>query len=77
MVILPDYFTSNLIDPMASTREEILEFVKRETNWEGTLKSAWESKICPYAINNGATTFGAIGKFFAKIDNKVLEKRMN
>ena len=77
MVILPDYFTSNLIDPMASTREEILEFVKRETDWERTLKSTWETKIYPYAISNGAKTLGAIGKFFRQVDKKVLEKRTN
>ena len=61
MVILPDYYAGKMINPMTSPREEIVEFIKKETDWEGTLKSTWESKIKPYAVNHGAKTFGAIG----------------
>ena len=61
MVILPDYYAGKMINPMTSPKEELVEFVKKETNWEETLKSAWENKIRPYAVNHGAKTFGAIG----------------
>lgn len=62
MVILPDYYAGKMINPETSPKEELLEFVKKETDWEGTLKSVWENKIRPYAVNHGAKTFGAIGK---------------
>ena len=62
MVILPDYYAGKMINPMTSPREEIMEFIKKETDWEGKLNSDWENKIRPYAVNHGAKTFGAIGK---------------
>ena len=61
MVIIPDYFRGEMINPMTKPREEIVEFVKKQSQWEGHLKLDWEEKIQPYALKHGAKTFGAIG----------------
>jgi hypothetical protein len=47
---------------MTSPREELVEFVNKETQWEEKLKVDWEEKTRPYALKHGAETFGAIGK---------------
>jgi hypothetical protein len=62
MVIIPDYFRGKMINPMTSPREELVEFVNKETQWEEKLKVDWEEKTRPYALKHGAETFGAIGK---------------
>ena len=62
MVIIPDYYRGKMINPMMSQREDLVKFVKNETQWEGNLKVDWEEKIRPYALQHGAKTFGAIGK---------------
>ena len=62
MVIIPDYYAGKMINPMTSAREELVAFVKNETDWEANLKATWETKIKPYAVNHGAKTFGAIGE---------------
>jgi len=61
MVILPDYLKGQWIDPEQSTPEELINFVRRETQWEAVIKPHWEERIKPYAIEHGALTFGAIG----------------
>ena len=61
MVIIPDYFRGEMINPMNKPREEIVDFVKKQTQWDGKLKQDWEEKIQPYALKHGAKTFGAIG----------------
>jgi hypothetical protein len=44
-----------------------VEFVKKETNWSENLRLDWEDKIKPYALKQGAKTFGAIGKRYELI----------
>jgi hypothetical protein len=61
MVIIPDYFDGGMVNPMTSPREELVAFMKKQTDWEGKLKLDWEEKIRPYALEHGAKTFGAIG----------------
>ena len=62
MVIIPDYFDGGMVNPMTSPREELVAFMKKQTDWDGKLKLDWEEKIRPYALEHGAKTFGAIGK---------------
>jgi hypothetical protein len=62
MVIIPDYFRGEMINPINKPREEIVEFVKKQTQWDDKLKQDWEEKIKPYALEHGAKTFGAIGR---------------
>ena len=62
MVIIPDYYRGTMINPMTSGRDQLIEFVKIKTQWEGGLKLDWEEKVRPYALKHGAKTFGAIGK---------------
>ena len=61
MVILPDYYCGKMVNPMTTPREQLVEFVKNETQWEDTLKKVWEEKIMPYAVQHGAKIFGSIG----------------
>jgi len=62
MVIIPDYYRGKMINLMTSPREEVVEVMKKLTQWEETLKVDWEEKIQPYALKHGAATFGAIGE---------------
>ncbi len=60
MVLLPDYFRGDSIDPTKIPTEKVGEFVRKVTKWE-SLKSDWLNKIKPYAESHGAKTFGAVG----------------
>ena len=62
MVIIPDYYRGMMINPMTSSQDQLMEFVKTKTQWEGSLKNDWEEKVHPYALKHGAKVFGAIGK---------------
>ena len=66
MVIIPDYYRGTMINPMTSGRDQLIEFVKNKTQWEGSLQLDWEEKVRPYALKHGAKTFGAIGKLNIK-----------
>ncbi len=63
MVIIPDYFDGGMIDPTSAPKEELIDFVEKQFQWDGKLKEDWEEKIRPYALKHGAKTFGAIGIF--------------
>jgi hypothetical protein len=41
MVILPDYYAGKMINPMTSSKEELVAFVQNETQWEGGLEKTW------------------------------------
>lgn len=73
MVILPDYYCGKMINPKVSPREELGEFIKNETQWEGHLQKAWEEKIKPYAVQHGAKMFGTIGNFLLE-NNQLFNK---
>ena len=62
MVIIPDYYRGTMLNPMTAGQDQIMEFVKTNTQWQGNLKLDWEEKVQPYALKHGAKTFGAIGK---------------
>ena len=73
MVILPDYYCGKMINPKVSPREELGEFIKNETQWEGHLQKVWEEKIKPYAVQHGAKMFGTIGNFLLE-NNQLFNK---
>ena len=64
MVIIPDYFRGTFCDIFKVDKSEIESFVKKHSDWSGTLKGDWEKSILPYASQHGATTFGTVGKHF-------------
>ena len=57
MVIMPDYYRGTFKDPRTGGA---LEFLIEETQWS-ELQRDWEDKVCPYAKEHGAKSFGAIG----------------
>ena len=61
MVIIPDYFDIALVSPMTTPMEKLIPFLKKHTDSDGKLKLDWEDKIHPYALEQGAKTFGTIG----------------
>jgi len=56
---MPDYFRGEEAPPRGSP--EYAEFVIKYTQWEGGLENDLVEKVMPYARENGAETFGAIG----------------
>ena len=62
MVIIPDYYRGKICDVTKENLDTIMTFLKTESVWDGKLKVDWEKSICPYAIKNGAVSFGTIGK---------------
>ena len=63
MVIIPDYYRGTICDVTKEEFETIMAFLRNESVWEGKLKEDWEKSICPYATENGAKSFGTIGKY--------------
>ena len=66
MVIIPDYFRGKICDVSKLLAKgdfaAMMTFLKTETVWNGKLKDDWEKSILPYATQNGAKSFGVIGK---------------
>jgi len=61
-VIMPDYFRGEQAPPIDFTNlTEYTEFTIKHTKWEGALENDLVEKVMPYARENGAETFGAIG----------------
>jgi len=58
LVVLPDYYRDGKFHDVKNPGT--MEFLKDQSDWS-KLKVDFEDKVLPFARENGATTFGAIG----------------
>ena len=59
-VIMPDYFRGTFVDPSTSPREETIEFLKEQSDWNGRLKEDYQ-KVKDFGTSMGCQNFGTIG----------------
>ena len=73
MVIIPDYYRGEVCNVTTvngqrvckRSKEDFIKiqtFIKKHTAWDDKLRADWEKSIFPYAIKNGAKSFGALGR---------------